>query len=406
MPETVLLTLGRLPKALTLARALHSAGYRVVVAEPFRWHVCKPSRAVAASYRVPAPNTSQTDYLDALLDVIHRESVSLVLPVSEEALHVAALEQRLPEGVTLLCPPARELHALHDKFQFAARAAAMELSVPRTLHAADPAAEAMALREPYVVKPVAGCSGIGLSLCDAGDALPDQRRDLLVQQRIEGRHVSTLSLLAGGRPLATVCYEGTVFAGTVAVCFQRVDDAPAVLDWVARFCLDLDYTGFIAFDFIVDRNGVPQAIECNPRVTSGVHFLDERALGRALVNLDAAEPVPLREDRHRFQWAYSTLTEAYAAFFRPREFARRLRQMVTARDVVWSLRDPLPFLLMTPMSWEILWPAMTSDVSMGEATQRDIAWLSDTTRPGAVIPAAAALDAIAPVSVSGGENDS
>ena len=58
---------------------------------------------MAASYRVPAPNTSQTDYLDALLDVIHRESVSLVLPVSEEALHVAALEQRLPEGVTLLC---------------------------------------------------------------------------------------------------------------------------------------------------------------------------------------------------------------------------------------------------------------------------------------------------------------
>ena len=124
--------------------------------------------------------------------------------------------------------------------------------------------------------------------------------------------------------------------------------------------------------------------------------------------LDAlmGQPVPLREDRHRFQWAYSTLTEAYAAFFRPREFARRLRQMVTARDVVWSLRDPLPFLLMTPMSWEILWPAMTSDVSMGEATQRDIAWLSNTTRPGAVIPAAAALDAIAPVSVSGGENDS
>jgi hypothetical protein len=203
-----------------------------------------------------------------------------------------------------------------------------------------------------------------------------------------------------------VCYEGTVFAGTVAVCFQRVDDAPAVLDWVDSFCRDLDYTGFIAFDFIVDHHGVPQAIECNPRVTSGVHFLDEPALGRALVNLPVAEPVPLREDQHRFQWAYSTLTEAYAAFFRPREFARRLRQMVAARDVVWSLRDPLPFLLMTPMSWEILWPAMTSDVSMGEATQRDIAWLSGTPPPSGAKPATVTLDAVSPVSVPGGKNDS
>ena len=85
MAKTVLLTLGRLPKALTLARALHGAGYRVVIAEPFKWHVCKPSRAVAASYRVPAPNTSQAAYLDALLDIVRSESVDLVLPVSEEA---------------------------------------------------------------------------------------------------------------------------------------------------------------------------------------------------------------------------------------------------------------------------------------------------------------------------------
>ena len=417
MVKTVLLTLGRLPKALTLARALHGAGYRVVIAEPFKWHVCKPSRAVAKCYRVPAPNVSQADYLDALLDIVRSESVDLVLPVSEEALHVAELHRRLPDGVTLLCPPAGELHALHDKFQFAARARAMDLSVPGTFRAEDANAELLAAEMPYVVKPVAGCSGIGLALCDAGTPLPDQRDDLLVQQRVEGRHVSTLSLLVDGRSLVTVCYEGTVYAGTVAVCFQRVDDAPAVLAWVNRFCSDLSYTGFIAFDFIVDADGVPWAIECNPRVTSGVHFLDEAALGLALADLPAAPSIPVRRDHNRFQWAYSTLTEAYAALFRPREFARRMGQLFSARDVVWSLRDPMPFLLMTPMSWEILWPAMTSAVSMGEATQRDIAWLSGSYEPpvaasigvappGAVRPHAAEQDAAQPVSLGGGGNGS
>ena len=41
-------------------------------------------------------------------------------------------------------------------------------------------------------------------------------------------------------------------------------------------------------------------------------------------------------------------------------------------DVVWSWRDPLPFLLMTPLSWPILKPALFEGISLGEACQRDI----------------------------------
>ena len=401
MPGTALLTLGRLPKALTLARALHGAGYRVVIAEPFRWHVSRPSRSVAACHRVPAPNASPTAYLDALEEIIRRESVDLVVPVSEEALHVAGLHDRLPPGVRLLCPPPELLCALHDKLGFAQRAQRLALAVPPTFAAGTPGASRLAGSAPYVVKPSRGCSGIGFRQCRAGTP-PPADSGTLVQRQVNGRHVSTLSLLVGGRSLATVCYEGTVFAGTVAICFRRVDDLPAVDEWVGRFCRDLDYTGFIAFDFIVGEEGIPWAIECNPRVTSGVHFLEEATLGRALAEPGAVENVPIRRDRSRFQWGYSTLTAAYASLFRPGEFVRCLRELVGARDVVWSLRDPLPFLLMTPMSWEILWPAMTSRVTLGEATQRDIAQIStDIPRPTAVTPGGAAV-----ISPAGGESGS
>ena len=72
MPKTVLLTLGRLPKALELARALHQAGARVIVAEPFGLHVCRASRSVAKSIRVPAPNTDPAAYLDALEAIVRQ----------------------------------------------------------------------------------------------------------------------------------------------------------------------------------------------------------------------------------------------------------------------------------------------------------------------------------------------
>ena len=56
MPRTVLLTIGRMPKALEVARALAGAGHRVIVADPFAWHVCRVSRAVTSSFRTTAPN--------------------------------------------------------------------------------------------------------------------------------------------------------------------------------------------------------------------------------------------------------------------------------------------------------------------------------------------------------------
>ncbi len=377
---TVLLTLGRLPKALELARALHSAGCRVVVAEPFRWHLCKPSRAVAASYQVTPPNSDRRAYLRDLLAVIEAEGVELVVPVSEEALHVAALRDSLPDHVTLLCPSFKALARLHDKLAFARYAESRGLSVPPTHPESSESAQQLMAAGDYVAKPAHSCSGIGVSLCRNGERHGLGEPGMLVQGFVEGDHISSLSLLHEGRELVTVLYRGAVYAGTVAVCFERVDVAASVNSWIRKFCEGVTYSGFIAFDFIVDAQGEAWAIECNPRPTSGVHFLDSEALGRAMLAPAAADSVALKPVQ-RMQWAYSTLTEAYAAILRPAEFLRRMKRLFSSRDVVWSARDPMPFLLMTPMSWEILWPAMTTDVSLGEATQRDIAWLSGGVEP-------------------------
>ena len=61
---TALLTLGRLPKALDIARALHGAGVRVIVAEPFRRHLSGVSNAVDRNFVVTAPAVDGPRYLD------------------------------------------------------------------------------------------------------------------------------------------------------------------------------------------------------------------------------------------------------------------------------------------------------------------------------------------------------
>ncbi|MEM8941291.1 MAG: ATP-grasp domain-containing protein [Pseudomonadota bacterium] len=372
---TVLLTLGRLPKALALARACKRVGCRVLLAEPFRWHLCRPSRDIDECFRVTAPNVSRGTYLDELIGIVERESVDLIVPVSEEALHVVALHSRLPDGCRLWAAEQNDLHTLHDKLRFAELAVQRSLTVPETYSADDPGARELAIRQAFVEKPAHSCSGIGLRIANAGEAVSGDSSGTLVQAFVEGEHISSLSIVHEGREIGSVFYRGLVFAGTVAVCFERVDDCLPAQQWVHDFLADCDYSGFLAFDFIIDEQGRAQAIECNPRTTSGVHFFDEVSLGNALLNPRVATEIKYAQQT-RFQWAYSTLTEAYAALFRfrPREFARCFREMLRARDVVWSLHDPLPFLLMTPMSWEILWPAMSSSATLGEATQQDIAW--------------------------------
>lgn len=376
--QTALLTLGRLPKALALARALHAVGWRVVVADPFRWHLCRPSRAVAASYRVTAPNTDRDAYGRELADIIRRERVTTVFPVSEEALHVAYIADALPGESRLFCPTFNTLLHLHDKLAFAALAQSQGLSVPPTFPAASEPGRELCSRSDAIAKPAHACSGIGVQRLQRGQQPHGDAPDLLVQRFIEGDAISTLSLLRGGREVGRSRYRGTVFAGTVAVCFERVDVHAAIDAWLdAFFQANPMENGFIAFDFIVDADGCAWAIECNPRVTSGIHFFDPVALGMALTaaaGATAADVSPATG--RRYQWAYSTLTEAYGALFQPAEFLRRLREMRRARDVVWSTTDPLPFLLMTPLSVEILWPAMTSSLTLGEATQRDIAWFN------------------------------
>jgi hypothetical protein len=51
-----------------------------------------------------------------------------------------------------------------------------------------------------------------------------------------------------------------------------------------------------------------------------------------------------------------------------------LRDLITSRDAVWSWRDPLPFLLMTPLCWEFIWRSLTRGMTIGDASQCDVAW--------------------------------
>jgi hypothetical protein len=379
---TVVITLGRLPKALDLARSFAANGWRVVVAEPFARHLTGASRAVAASRQVTAPSVSKAGYLDDLARVAREEQADLVVPVSEEAVHAAFVRDRLPPGVRLFAMPPETVVRLHDKLAFQQEAARLGLAVPETYPLGTAEAAALAARTPVVVKLVHACGGRGLLRLRVGDVLPaaEPGKAAIVQRLVEGEEFSTCSIAHEGRVQSTVVYRGVLRSGAVAVIFERIDH-PAISTWVERFVAATRWTGFVSFDFIADASGTPWAIECNPRTTSGLHFWQTEDIARAV--LDPAFQPRYRPEQ-RLQQFYSTLTESQAALLRGQPTAGIMRALMTTRDVSWSSRDPMPFLTMTWTAWPIIRAARERKTTFGEVATLDVGWYDEPTAAPAV----------------------
>ena len=118
----------------------------------------------------------------------------------------------------------------------------------------------------------------------------------IVQEFLHGAALCTWSVVHRGAVTAHATYAVDETAGPcgAAIRFHSVRHA-AVLSWVQRFVSVHKLTGQYAFDFIDTARGL-RAIECNPRLTSGVHlFRDrpevaDRLLQRAPHASDVLEP--------------------------------------------------------------------------------------------------------------------
>ena len=366
---TILLTLGRLPKGLDIARSFAMAGWRVVVAEPYRRHLCGASRAVARSVQVTPPAEDHTLYLRDLARVVAEEAVALVVPVSEETMHVAFLRGQVPDAVRILTMPPALVLALHDKGGFVEAATAAGVPVPASAPLGTPAAAALAGQADFIVKPIHSCSGRGVRRFEAGAPLPPPE-PAIVQRLIRGAEHSSCTLAHEGRVQATAVYRGTLMSGSVAVGFERVDHQ-AIEAWIAAFVAHVGWTGFIAFDFIVDAAGTPWGIECNPRTTSGLHFFETADIAPAI--LDPARPLRFRAER-RLQQFWSCVTETQNSFGEWPRFRANLRHLFGTRDVTWAARDPWPLVSMPYTAWPIIAAARAKGVPFGEVATLDVGW--------------------------------
>ncbi|KQT90817.1 ATP-grasp enzyme [Marmoricola sp. Leaf446] len=352
-PRTVMVSGGKMTKALALCRAFHAAGHRVVLVESARYRLTghRFSRAVDAFHTIP--DAGSPDYADALEAIVRAEGVDVYVPVCSPASSIA--DARAKKQLEQVCEVVHldpdRLELVDDKFRFARAAAAAGLGVPDT-HLVTDAQQVLdhdfsGATRPYILKSIAydPVHRLDLTRLPHRDmeafvrSLPiSEANPWILQEFVEGTEYCTHSTVRDGRLTVYCCCESSAFQ----VNYDHVEH-PGIRAWVDTFVGEAGLTGQVSLDFIVDEHDEVFAIECNPRTHSAITLLHDHP-GVAAAYLeddpDAEVVVPTAAGRPTY-WTYHELWRLLAE----RGRRERLRVLREGTDAIFDWDDPLPFLV-------------------------------------------------------------
>ncbi|MEO6881462.1 MAG: ATP-grasp enzyme [Mycobacteriaceae bacterium] len=381
--RTILISGGKMTKALVLARAFHADGHRVVLVEQARYRLTghRFSRAVDAFHTVPRPE--DPGYTAALRALVEREGVDVYVPVcSPVASYYDSLaRQELDDVCEVIHPRPDELRQVDDKSEFAALAQSLGLRVPDTHRITDPRQVAefdfTGRERSYILKSIVYDPVRRLDLTRLPRPTPEETVAYVASLPISAENPWILQEFIPGQEY---CTHGTVRDGEVQVwcCCESsasqlnytMVEVPEIEEWVRTFCRATKMTGQLSFDFIVASDGASAgevfAIECNPRTHSAISmFYNHPDLSRAYLDSGVETITPLPGSRPTY-WLYH---EVWRLITLPHRWSR-LHTILTGTDAIFSSADPLPFLAVHHL--QIPWLLLVNLVKGGRWVKIDV----------------------------------
>lgn len=385
--KTVLVTDGNERSSLAAVRALAEAGYRVMTCSSREHSLTGHSRFSRRSWTVSDPLTRPERYVGDLAEIVQREDVDVVLPMTEPSL-LALLPQRDQLAPAILPFAGYEkLEMLLNKEEVIRRAPAHGIAVPRQVIVAEPGTATSAsvadLQFPVVLKPSRsvgrsddGRTNVGVThVLEASQfesvvsSQPPAAFPLLVQERISGPGIGIFLLLGRDGLIARFAHRRIREkppSGGVSVLRESIQPDEALFNKARSLLEDFGWEGVAMVEFKVDeKSGQPYLMEVNPRlwgslqlaIDAGVDFptlLMQSALGETVSRqLEYASGV-----RTRWLWGevdhlVAQISSAVGGSARLLDKMRRAAEAVRVFGLEWSsganlevlrFSDPGPFL--------------------------------------------------------------
>ena len=362
----ILITNTRAPGGLELARLLHQAGHRVFSFESFRFHLGLNSKSIIKNYHCSSPRFKPNEYVNQINNVIERENIEMIIPCFEESFYISKFQKKINcsniyvENIDLL-------RKVHHKYDFIKLSIELGLNVPEShLIESQEDFDQLGLKSnDYVFKPCFSRYGEEVIISPAIYRFIEG--SWVCQKRIFGRSYCTYSTCKAGKVLSLAIYPVEIVFGKVCTSFCSIDqehsDYKKIKEWVKTFVDKTSFTGQVGFDFIVDQEAL--AIECNPRMTSGIHlFNDNSNFTQSLF-----EPMEIVEPQKGVQMNMTLLFG-----FTPKFYLTAIDKTIKGRDVIFKLNDIWPFINQFSLFFYILILSIRKKLSLSKITSYDIEW--------------------------------
>ena len=364
--QNILLTGGKMTKALQLARLLHRSGHKVYLSEVEKFS-CSGHAFSACIHKfvlLPDLNEGLKSYLSAIRKIVTAEEIDLVIPVASPKVVYfdSEVKKTLKEHCQFLHFDMEVLKVLDDKHRLCEIASELGLTAPevhRITNRND--LDRINFKQPKKKFILKNLSYDPLNRLDRPlIPFPDQseyfsklsfseKNSWVLQEFIEGTEYCTHSLVHKGKVVLHCCCLSSDFQ----LRYKHIDHRK-IFDWISSFAKKLSLTGQISFDFIENNKGEIMPIECNPRTHSAVttfynstRLADTYVKPSSLVKYDAITP---REDARETYWIYHELFELFSAFSATR-LIEKTKLFALGKEAIFDVHDPLPFLMV--YHWQI-----------------------------------------------------
>lgn len=377
----ILLSNGRFPLTIDLARQLKLLGHFVYVVDPMEYHICKFSISVVKSYYVPAPHVDEQGYIKAVKDAVKASKIDLIIPLHEEILYLSGCKE--PSILNCLFAPDFDvLIRLHNKWEFTKWLEAAGLDHPQSwLCKSRNDVMGLALDREMALKPVFGRARCGVHHYKPAEGVPedlavDDENHYIAQEWVHGLNYCSYMVVRNGDIQAFCVYPVTeTIDGSSCVYFEAIEH-PRIFEYCQTIARALPgQSGQIAFDFIEEQSPKDRlvAIECNPRATSGVHlFSGTTLLAKALTDPRHETPSLAQTGHHRqvapgmMMWDNRDVNVT--------RYVEHMKRLTSSRDVVFAFNDILPTLMQPFLLTSYYKICQERNLNLPEMFQWDLTW--------------------------------
>lgn len=353
--KKILISNGRSPITLDFIRNLHHDGHEIYVTETSNYHLSKFSNCVKKCFVVPSPRFDDQGHLKKLIEIIETHKIDYFIPAWEDVFLISKHLKQFPPSCFVLASKYQTLHKLHHKALFIELLESLNIKTPKTILIESVGDLQKIDLEKYALKACYSRASQSVYKVKKGESPPlihpSHQCPWIAQEWLEGKNFCTFSLCHKGKVHAHATYpvdflieeKGKLNAtvGSYCLTFQAVDHEKILL-WVKNFVKKITYTGQIAFDFIELENGDLYAIECNPRITSGVTLFSKKSnlssalfgKNKELIKADPKVQKQITPGMLLYGWRSAISCKKLPLFF---------LRLFLFKDLVFLVKDPLPF---------------------------------------------------------------